>query len=157
MNWGHLFFSAEGRLGQKDFWMAVAILFVFGVIAHAALGIGTLLWLLSTYCWICLYSKRLHDIGHSGWLQIAPWVLGFILVGAGAVMGLGSLFGLMVSGLPHFFGGMVVGGIAFGAGLMFLSGLMHLLFLIWLGLTPGQTAPNRYGPEPGSPPFPAAA
>jgi uncharacterized membrane protein YhaH (DUF805 family) len=84
-------------------------------------------------------------------------VLGFILVGAGAVMGLGSLFGLMVSGLPHFFGGMVVGGIAFGAGLMFLSGLMHLLFLIWLGLTPGQTAPNRYGPEPGSPPFPAAA
>ena len=157
MNWGHLFFSAEGRVGQKDFWMAVAILFVFGVIAHAAVGIGTLLWLLSTYCWICLYSKRLHDIGRSGWLQIAPWVLGLLLVGVGFVVGLGGLLGLLFSGLPHFLGGMVLGGVAVGMGFVFLSGLMHLLFLLWLGLTPGQTGANRYGPEPGSPPFPVAA
>ena len=156
MNWGHLFFSAEGRVGQKDFWLAAAILFVFGVVAHAAIGIGTVLWLLSIYCWICLYSKRLHDIGRSGWVQIVPWVLGWLLVGAGLVMGLGSLVGLAFSGLPHFLGGMVLGGVAFGMGFVFLSGLMHLLFLLWLGLTPGQTGPNRYGPEPGAPPFPAA-
>jgi uncharacterized membrane protein YhaH (DUF805 family) len=157
MNWGSLFFSAEGRVGQKDFWLAAALLFVFGVVAHAAIGIGTLLWLLSTYCWICIYSKRLHDIGRSGWLQIVPWVLGWLLLGAGFFMGLGSLFGLLFSGLPHFLGGMVVGGVAFGLGLLFLSGLMHLLFLLWLGLTPGQIGPNRYGPEPGAPPFPSVA
>jgi uncharacterized membrane protein YhaH (DUF805 family) len=157
MNWGSLFFSAEGRVGQKDFWLAAAILFVFGVVAHAAIGIGTLLWLLSTYCWICLYSKRLHDIGRSGWVQIVPWVLGWFLIGAGLVMGLGGLVGLMFSGLPHFLGGMVVGGVAIGLGFVFLSGLMHLLFLLWLGLTPGRTGPNRYGPEPGAPPFPAVA
>jgi uncharacterized membrane protein YhaH (DUF805 family) len=157
MNWGSLFFSAEGRVGQKDFWLAAAILFVFGVVAHAAIGIGTLLWLLSTYCWICLYSKRLHDIGRSGWVQIVPWVLGWFLIGAGLVMGLGGLVGLLFSGLPHFLGGMVVGGVAIGLGFVFLSGLMHLLFLLWLGLTQGQTGPNRYGPEPGAPPFPSVA
>jgi uncharacterized membrane protein YhaH (DUF805 family) len=157
MNWGSLFFSAEGRVGQKDFWLAAAILFVFGVVAHAAIGIGTVLWLLSTYCWICIYSKRLHDMGRSGWVQIVPWVLGWLLIGAGLVMGLGSLVGLAFSGLPHFLGGMVVGGVTMGIGFVFLSGLMHLVFLLWLGLTPGQIGPNRYGPEPGAPPFPAAA
>ena len=79
MNWGSLFFSADGRIGQKDFWLAAVILFVFGVLIHAAVVIGTLVWLLSTYCWICIYSKRLHDIGRSGWTQILPWVLGLFL------------------------------------------------------------------------------
>jgi uncharacterized membrane protein YhaH (DUF805 family) len=90
-------------------------------------------------------------------VQIVPWVLGWFLIGAGLVMGLGGLVGLLFSGLPHFLGGMVVGGVAIGLGFVFLSGLMHLLFLLWLGLTQGQTGPNRYGPEPGAPPFPSVA
>ena len=149
MNWSALFFSAEGRLGQKDFWLAAALLLLFGVFIHAAPGLGTLLWLLSFYCWICLYSKRLHDIGRSGWLQIAPFVLGWLLMTVGLVMGVSSLFGLLFSGLPHFVGGMVLGGVAVGLGLFSLGGVMHLILLLWLGLTPGQIGPNRYGPEPG--------
>jgi uncharacterized membrane protein YhaH (DUF805 family) len=127
------------------------------VVAHAAIGIGTLLWLLSTYCWICLYSKRLHDIGRSGWLQIVPFVLGWLLMTFGFAFGVASVFGLLFSGLPHFLGGVVLGGMAVAFGMFCVGGLMHLVLLLWLGLTRGQTGPNRYGPEPGAAPFPAAA
>jgi uncharacterized membrane protein YhaH (DUF805 family) len=151
MNWGSLFFSAEGRVGQKDFWLAAIILFVFGVVIHAAVVVGTLVWLLSTYCWICIYSKRLHDMGRSGWVQIMPWILGlFCLIFGGAAL-VSSLFGLIFTGLPHFVGGMVLGGMSMGFGLFAMSAVVHLIFLLWLGLTPGQAGPNRYGPEPGAP------
>jgi uncharacterized membrane protein YhaH (DUF805 family) len=156
MNWGSLFFSAEGRVGQKDFWLAAAILFVFGVLIHAALVVGSLLWVLSAYCWICLYSKRLHDMGRSGWAQITPWVLGVVCLVFGGFAVIGSALGALFTGLPHFLGGMLLGGVSIGLGMVFLSAVVHLLFLLWLGLTRGQSGPNRYGPEPGAPPFPAA-
>jgi uncharacterized membrane protein YhaH (DUF805 family) len=153
MNWGSLFFSAEGRIGQKDFWLAAVILFVFSIVIHAAAVVGTLLWFLSAYCWICIYSKRLHDIGRSGWLQVLPFVLGWMLMTVGFVFGVGSLLGLIFSGLPHFLGGIALGGMAIGFGALCLGGLMHLILLLWLGLSPGQVGPNRYGPEPGAPAF----
>ena len=157
MNWGTLFFSAEGRIGQKDFWLAAVILLVFSVFIHALAGLGTLLWFLSAYCWICIYAKRLHDMGRSGWLQILPFVLGWLLMTVGFAFGVGSLLGLIFSGLPHFFGGMMLGGLAVGFGALMVGGLVHLILLLWLGLSPGQTGLNRYGPEPGTPPFAATA
>jgi uncharacterized membrane protein YhaH (DUF805 family) len=156
MNWGSLFFSAEGRIGQKDFWLAAAILIVFSVFVHAAPGLGTFLWFLSAYCWICIYAKRLHDMGRSGWLQILPFVLGWALMTVGFVTGVGSLLGLIFSGLPHFLGGVALGGMALGLGMLCMGGLVHVLLLLWVGLSPGEAGPNRYGPEPGTPPFQAA-
>ena len=157
MHWGSLFFSAEGRVGQKDFWLAAMILFVFGVVIHAAIFVGSLLWLLSAFCWICLYSKRLHDMGKSGWTQIIPWVLGVFCLVFGGFAVIGSALGALFTGLAPFFGGMLLGGVSIGLGMVFLSAVVHLLFLLWLGLTPGQIGPNRYGPEPGAPPFPSVA
>jgi len=156
MNWGSLFFSAEGRVGQKDFWLAAVILFIFGVVIHAAVVIGTFLWLLSTYCWICLYAKRLHDIGKSGWTQILPWALGLFCLVFGGFAVISSVLGMLFTGLPHFLGGVVIGGMSMGVGLFALSAVVHFIFLLWLGLTRGQAGPNRYGPEPGPPPFSAA-
>ncbi len=71
----------------------------------------------------------------------------------GFVFGVGSLLGLIFSGLPHFLGGIALGGMAIGFGALCLGGLMHLILLLWLGLSPGQVGPNRYGPEPGAPAF----
>ena len=33
---------------------------------------GWFAFTLLAYGWICLYAKRLHDIGRSGWLTMAP-------------------------------------------------------------------------------------
>jgi uncharacterized membrane protein YhaH (DUF805 family) len=157
MNWGSLFFSAEGRIGQKDFWLAAAILFIFSIVIHAAAVVGTLLWFLSAYCWICIYSKRLHDMGRSGWLQLLPFVLGWGLMTMGFIFGVGSLLGLIFSGMPHFLGGIALGGMAFGFGALCVGGLVHVILLLWLGLSPGQVGSNRYGPEPGALAFAPAA
>lgn len=67
MGWRTLLFSAKGRLGRRDFWTAWFLL----AIATAALRmfgvVGELLGLLLAFPQICLFSKRLHDVGRSGW------------------------------------------------------------------------------------------
>ena len=151
MNWGSLFFSAEGRVGQRDFWLACLLLLLFSVFIHALPGLGTLIWLVSFYSWICVFSKRLHDIGRSGWVQALPFVLGWVLMTTGFFMGVAGLIGLFLSGMPHFLGGVVLGGLALGLGVFCLGGLMHLILIVWLGLTPGQIGSNRYGPPAGQP------
>jgi uncharacterized membrane protein YhaH (DUF805 family) len=150
MDWSGLFFSAEGRIGQKDYWLAALILLVLGVAVHAVPGVGALVWFLSFYCWICIFSKRLHDIGRSGWLQILPFVAGWILMTSGAVLGVTSLLGLILTGFPHFIAGMALGGVTLGIGLFCLGGLVHFALMVGLGLATGQVGSNRYGPEPRS-------
>jgi uncharacterized membrane protein YhaH (DUF805 family) len=154
MNWGELFFSAEGRVGQKDFWLAVIVLSLFGVLVHLAPLIGAALWIVSIYCWICVYSKRLHDVGRTGWLQIAPWILSAVFLIFGGAAFVSALVGALAAGFiglhPGLGIGLIVGGVGAGLGLLALSATAHLIFLLWLGLTRSQAGPNRFGPPPAA-------
>jgi uncharacterized membrane protein YhaH (DUF805 family) len=105
------------------------------------------LFLLSSYCWICLFSKRLHDMGHSGFLQAWLWLVDLLGVIALLLGGLGSLLAAAVTG------GRVGWGLLFGGVSLFvLAGaawvVVRLAFVLWAGLTPGQIGDNRYGPAP---------
>ena len=81
MDWTKLFFSADGRIGRQAYWIGWLVL----------IGVNTLLFwvpflsLVTIYCWICICSKRFHDMGRSGWLSAIPVSLS-IVVPIGAVI-----------------------------------------------------------------------
>ena len=144
MDIGRLLFSADGRIGQKEFWTGFLILFIGGILIHVVPLAGTLIWALSTYCWICLYSKRLHDFGKSGWHQLWVFVLGYLCVAIGVVVAGGGAIAALATG--HWNWPMFAGAAAILVGLFALSALAHFLFLLYVGLSPTQRAANKYGP-----------
>lgn len=149
-DWRALFLDANGRIGQRDFWIGFAILFVTGLIVGVIPFIGAILSLLLIYPWICLYAKRLHDIGKSGWLVLVP-------VGLQVLALLLSMMAVV--------GGMVGSAVVYGdaSGLAMMSGLgaagligvlafvATIIFVLWVGLTPGDPGDNAYGPPRATP------
>jgi len=125
--------SVRGRASRSEYWWFLLFATVAGgVLEHLAEGSGSLslvaglasLVLLPPQ--ICVTSRRLHDIGWSGWWQLFPLAL--------------VLFGMLSlavdgSGIVCVLG--VVGGIVFG-----------LYFGIRKGTAPGE--PNPYGGVPDS-------
>ena len=90
--------AGVGAAGAED----AAVAAVLTPVALAGFGIGLAAVILMLWAFVALTSKRLHDIGQSGW-----WTLIVLLPGVGA----------------------------------------FALFLI-LCLLPGNSGPNRYGPDP---------
>ena len=72
-DWGELFLSSTGRVGQLPFTVAGAILlFTLGLFQAAITGplqlmAGVVVYSFLFYCGACVLSKRLHDRGRSGW------------------------------------------------------------------------------------------
>lgn len=154
MDWSKLFLSAEGRIGQKDYWIGVLILFVAWVLSHLAHVLAPFVWLILIYPWVCVMAKRLHDFNKSGWMILIPVVVGVIaLLGAVVVAGaaaIGAAFTAFSEAGLDTAGWMAVAG-AFGVALAFIcvAGLVKLIFLLWVGISRGDVGPNRYGPPPG--------
>ena len=93
-------FSANGRMAPADFQKAglvlVAISFVLGLVPLflpvVLAGVIGLISLVLIYPWVCIWSKRLHDAGRSGWLFLVVLVVWFVLgIIAGQIVSL--LFG----------------------------------------------------------------
>ncbi len=146
MDWKALYLSAEGRLGQRDIWIAWLILFVAGVVAHLIPLLGGLVGLALIYPYVSITAKRLHDFGRSGWLAAAPLVAALalaivaMLVGGAAM--LARIFGRGAAGLA------MMGGMGLIFMLWAVVGLAGVAFLLWVGLTRGDAEPNAYGPPP---------
>lgn len=155
MDFQKLFLSANGRIGRSEFWAGWCILFVANLVLHFIPVIGWIAALVMIYCWVCVYSKRLHDMGKSGWLQIIPMVVMFggvifaVVAGIGAVIGAGASGGSDAAAVTAALG---------GVGIMFLVLALCLLislgFLLWVGLSASEPGDNRYGPSPLSPAAP---
>jgi uncharacterized membrane protein YhaH (DUF805 family) len=149
MKWTTLFLSPEGRIGQKDYWLGVIVLSIADAVVQYAGGIGAALWLVSTYAWICVCAKRLHDLGHSGWLQIAPWIVSLVCLALGGAAFMGTLMGAAVSGYldRHLLLGLgtMIGGVGASLMLLLAAATANLVFLLWLGLSRGQAGANRFG------------
>ena len=150
MDWKFLFLSANGRIGQKDFWIGFLILFVAGFILGLIPVINLIAGLALIYPNVCLYSKRLHDFGKSGWLAAVPYGIGAIclvimmLAGGAAIIGggLGGDSSAAATGAVAAMGTIfLVGGLAF---------LVGVAFLLWVGLSKGDPGPNQYGPPPAN-------
>jgi uncharacterized membrane protein YhaH (DUF805 family) len=149
MDWKTLFLNANGRIGQKDFWIGFAILFVVGFILGLIPVIGQLASIILLFPWVCLYSKRLHDFGKTGWLVLVP--IGVVLVATVIAAMTGGM--AMLAGAGAGDAGAATAAMA-GLGTMGLVMIVALLvclgFLLWVGLTKGDPGENQYGPPPTS-------
>jgi uncharacterized membrane protein YhaH (DUF805 family) len=152
MNWQSLFLSPDGRIKRQDFWIGWAILFAVNFVLGFLPLIGWLFHCFAIYVMVCLYAKRLHDMGRSAWLQLAPWgigvlalIVGFALFGSAMISA-----ALAMRNASPGAGGLAVMLGSLGGFVMVLSlaGLVHLIFFIWVGATPGQVGDNAYGPDP---------
>lgn len=147
MNWARLFFSPNGRIGRRAFWIAEAAFFAilvaslfaeeavppFGEIEHPAV-----LGALAAMGWshVAVFAKRLHDLGR-GTIWVLTPAVAFALIVA-AAYGASALPGVRTTGDVITIGVLAAGAMA----------LSYLAFLAWLGFVPGQKAANRFGPPP---------
>lgn len=164
MDWRTLYLSADGRIGQKDFWLGALILFVIWVLTPLLHILAPLAWLLLLYPWTCVFAKRLHDFGRSGFLILVPFVVGCLAVLAALVFGgvaaLSAIFGAAQGGMGAGSWALFAGALGTAGAFLALAGLVKLIFILWVGLSRGDPGPNRYGPPPvslTSPTAPTAA
>lgn len=75
MSWNNLFFSTDGRIDKKSWWIGMVGLFIAVIVLTVLTReffpddplTPILPGLLVFYPSICLHAKRFHDRGKSGW------------------------------------------------------------------------------------------
>ena len=146
-DWKHLFFSFEGRTRRSHFWIGWLVCLGAGVVAGWLPLIGLVISIALIWPNLAITVKRLHDMGHTGWLAAIPYVVGIIggiaaisMMGATAIMNASALEAEDPAAI------MALLGPAFG--LFALIFLVALGFLLWVGLTDSQRGDNRFGPNP---------
>ena len=146
MDWKTLFLSPEGRIGRQAFWIGWLCLLGASVVLNVIPPIGHVLMLLVVYSSICIHSKRLHDMGQTGWWQVLPVVFGPVLV-TGSALSVGVL--PAIAALTH--GEPEISALTAVAGLfvsLFIAFCIWLAFTLWVGCSSGQPRENKYGPVP---------
>ncbi|MFC3079886.1 DUF805 domain-containing protein [Phenylobacterium terrae] len=136
------YFRIDGRIGRGHYWLGW--LLVLGLSWTAELlpadwgdVARTVLNLLLLFPQVCMLAQRLHDVGRSGWWQLAPM---------GGALGLAILWMIGAAALG-------VDGEArnaWGAALAILLVVGVIGFYIWLGLAKGEPEANAWGPPPGA-------
>ena len=111
------YFTFNGRASRPEYWWWVLFTFLLGLIPLA--GLVTLIPTLA------VTSRRLHDIGKSGWLQILPWAIVAVTWVLNVVALATALFGI----------GMIAAFASF------------VVLIVWLAKK-GDEGPNKYGPDP---------
>jgi uncharacterized membrane protein YhaH (DUF805 family) len=158
MDFQSLFLSPQGRIGRETFWIGFLILCAADVVLMMIPFLGHLALLASIYCWICLYAKRLHDMGKPAALIAIPYGAWLVPIAVAVIMGgVALVSGLLTSDNSVSAAALAsIGGFFFACGAAFLVGVA---FLLWMGLSPSQPGDNRYGSpphaHPAAPPPPA--
>lgn len=151
MDWKTVFFSPEGRINRQTFWIAWLVLLGVNVVAGWIPLLGFILTLVTIWCSICIHSTRLHDMGKTGWLQVIPvvaWVIAFgVLITS---LGAAIMTAVSTGGADEIVALAIAGGLGGGLLAMLVAFLVGLGFLLWVGLTPGEPGPNRFGAPPAS-------
>lgn len=153
------FFSFQGRLNRKPYWLrALLLVFLFAVavvvlaFAGASLGLGQSaifllipLYLLILIVVLSLAVRRLHDRNKSGWWLMVFYVLPMILGGVAAYMSFPA--DLSSLGDPN----AVPPAISLNPisiVLQLASFGLSIWGLIEMGFLKGTTGDNQYGPDP---------
>jgi uncharacterized membrane protein YhaH (DUF805 family) len=146
MSWVTLFFNPDGRINRAHFWLGWLILFAVGILIGWIPAFGQIVVLLSLYCHVCVYAKRLHDMGRTAWLQIIPFLAVSILPLVGLFLGGTTIF----SHLHELQNGASPAVIFAALGWLALSivaaCVIWAIFLLWIGTSGSQPGDNRYGP-----------
>ena len=146
MDWKSLFFSAEGRIGRQAFWIGWLVLLGVQMLAGWIPVVGHALGLIALFAWVCLCTKRLHDMGRSGWWQAPALALGPVLiVGSALWLGFGAALAALTGGEPELAALAGVGVLLVSVGVAFIS---MIAFTLWVGVAEGEPGDNRYGQPP---------
>jgi uncharacterized membrane protein YhaH (DUF805 family) len=113
--------ALRGRLNRMDFWAGVALYGTLAALLSPVLH-GSPTYVVGLVCLLAML--RLHDIGRRGW-----WV---VLLPTSFIL---SVFSLQRNPL------------ALGVDISLIA-LTTLIFMIYVGATPGQAHPNNFGPPP---------
>jgi uncharacterized membrane protein YhaH (DUF805 family) len=147
-DWQKLMLSFEGRTRRSHFWIAWLILLGVNVVI-GWIPLINLLGFLLIWPNLAISVKRLHDMGHTGWLVAIPWVGSFVLLMIGFFMVAGgAIAGGMTAEYAESNPAAVFAMLAPGFGAFALAALLPLAFLLWMGLTDSQPGDNRFGPNP---------
>jgi uncharacterized membrane protein YhaH (DUF805 family) len=168
MGIGSVLFSAKGRIGPKTYWISYGPILVISIASsfvvrgdpsnRALSSLSLLVSLILLYPMICIFSKRLHDMGRSGWLQL-------LLYGASLAMGIfvaSRSFGPTMSAAMSAQGDPAAAQAAVQASMAdlmandpvlkyspYIGMAISLAWALWLGLTPGNSGENKYGAPEG--------
>jgi len=142
-------FSFEGRIRRQHFWLGWLICLGVGVVLGWIPFLGAVLSIALIWPNVAITVKRLHDMGHSGWLAVIPWIAGFIGIGAFiATVGIAAITN--GDNWDSNDAGAAWSIIGPGFGIFAIVCLVQLGFLLWIGLAEGQPGDNRFGPNPKS-------
>lgn len=158
MDWKTLYLDPKGRIGQKDFWIGLAIVVGVAIVAGLFLGllfrgipaVGTVLNLALLVPYYCLATKRLHDFGKPDTLAIVVVAVNAILLILSFVM-MPDMASLQTDDPEAMMADPAFGRTMGLGGLSLLVNLATLGFVLWIGLTRGDDAPNAYGPPRATP------
>ena len=131
MNLATLLLSPQGRIGRAAFWIGFAMVMVLSVVLNLIPGvIGHLLGFVALWPQVCIHAKRLHDMGRTVWWMLLPALV------------------LIACGLVSYALGYSETGQASPEAMapLALAAVCGIGFLLWVGLTPGRSEPNRFGP-----------
>jgi uncharacterized membrane protein YhaH (DUF805 family) len=140
-----LLFFPTGRIGRRDYWIGMAL--IFGVVSLAIwskVSFGGILASSTVYLGICVAGKRLHDFGQSAWGVLVPVCFCMVIIVLTLLTGGFSNPTGQPQGLPD------------TPLAVFVDALPVLIFLIWpawviwLGVRKSQPQDNQYGPGPQS-------
>ena len=150
IDWSALFWSADGRIRRSHFWAAWGIIFAANMLLGWIPLIGFLVSLVLIWPNIAIQTKRLHDMGKTGWIQLAPigaWIVAIII----SV----SALGITAVSNPQGFEDGDPAAMFAAMGPMFIAFAVVMLgslgYLIWIGATEGQPGRNQYGSNPKNP------
>ena len=147
MNLQHVLLSPNGRIGQQEYWIGILILIAGNIVSNFIPFLGFFIGLFLIYVGVCVYGKRLHDIGKTAWIhgivwliQIGLWIVGIAVAGGAIISAIMSGGGDEAAMMAAF---TASGGIFLVMG---LSLLIWIVYTVWVGVSAGDAGENRFGP-----------
>jgi len=142
-----MFAYLNGRSSRREYWIGVVLLLVVGLgLAYADIAGASSV---TTFLWILIWNRRLHDIGQSGWMILIPLGLLIVFAAGGLVFGGDeprNAFEYSQTGS----GPVTERGATLFVGLVIVLLAIQFGFTIWLGVKKGDPGSNRFGPVPTS-------
>jgi uncharacterized membrane protein YhaH (DUF805 family) len=146
-DWKKVLLSFEGRIRRSHFWIGWLICLGLGFVAGLIPLLGILLSIALIWPNLAVTVKRLHDMGHTGWLAAIPFGVGFV-AGVGSAVSVGAGAFMNQSGLENEDPAAILATMGPALGILGLAFLVGIAFLLWIGLTDSKPGANKYGPNP---------